>query len=148
MEDPKTLYLGRNVAFSHRFRKPPGVTKPFGGPRNAGCQIPGPISTLRAKRCVFASFREAGGHKSPSEVPDTLSFRFPVQFQHLGRKVAYTFRFGKPLGPQKPFVIPQNAVSRAKRCVFASFHEAPGGHKALRRPPKRWPSDSRSKSNP
>merc|ERR1711998_625582 len=80
-----------------------------------------PISTLRAKRCVFATFREAsGGQNRPPkalepchEIPEMLISRFPG-----------------PCGGVRGTPI---STLRAKRCVFATFREASGGQN---RPPK------------
>ena len=84
---------------------------PCGGVRGT------PISTLSAKRCVFATIQEAsGGQKRPSEalepchaIPETLLVRFPaggLQFQHLARNVAFSQRFRRPPGvrnaPRRP----------------------------------------------
>ena len=102
-----------------------GSETPLGGlrtmpcdPRNTACQIPGrgtPISTLSAKRCVFATIQEAsGGQKRPPEalepchaIPEALPVRFPG-----------------PCGGVRGTPI---STLSARRCVFATFREASGG---------------------
>ena len=92
-------HLERNVAFSQRFGRPPEV-KGLKALAWSGFQRPEGlslvrISTLRARRCVFATFREASGGQRPALAWPCGGVR------------------GTPV-----------STLRAKRCVFATFRSA------------------------
>src|SRR6056300_273978 len=107
-------HLARNVAFSQRFGRPPGVRNASRRPLNHATRGT-PISTLGAKRCVFATFREASGGQK----------RLPKAFEPChGIPETLLGRF------QGPWGTPISTLG-AKRCVFATFREASGGQKRL-----------------
>src|SRR6056300_586535 len=138
-------HLARNVAFSQRFGRPPGVRNASRRPLNHATRGT-PISTLGAKRCVFATFREAsGGQKRLPKafepchgIPETLLGRFqgpwgtPISTLGAKRCVFATFREASGGRPPTcgPWGTPISTLG-AKRCVFATFREASGGQKRL-----------------
>src|SRR6056300_383500 len=113
-------HLARNVAFSQRFGRPPGVRNASRRPLNHATRGT-PISTLGAKRCVFATFREASGGQK----------RLPKAFDPChGIPETLLGRIQGPCGGGRGTQI---STLGAKRCVFATFRGSAGGRI---RPPK------------